>query len=320
MESHPNNEFHNDFDQRIGEYNSNISDQKGRYENMYNAALEAGNAYKDSVGNQADYRDMMSEAEQKYGTQAATDQYQNSLKAVAATQQAMNTLPSSVNGSSNVVLSQAQRQAALGNQMNKYQNSLSALQQQNAVDQSAANLALQQASQMSQALYGQQQDNLNRAQQDWLNQHNVANNLYQNMLNNYAQRDNTYSQLYNDEYQHERLALDRYLGDLNAQLQRETNAAQRYAADAGLRVQQYMNQQAQANAKKNTSFAAWLNSDDAFNQSGWAEGMTDADKVANLMNLSNNYNSAIQSGNANTLNQIMSGSTYQNYLNWRRAQ
>lgn len=240
MENHPNNEYHNDFDQRINEYNQNAAQNKGNYNDMYQGALNAGQAYQDSVDKQADYRDMMSEAEQKYGTEAATKQYQDSLKAVAATQQAMNTLPSSVNGSSNVVLSQAQRQAALGNQMNKYQNSLSSLQQQNAVDQSAANLALQQAAQMSQALYGQQQDTLNRAQQDWLNQHNIANNLYQQMLNDYQLRDSTYQQLYNDEYNHERMALDRYLGDLDAQLRREANAAQRYAADAGLRVQQYM--------------------------------------------------------------------------------
>lgn len=242
MESHPNNEFHNDFGQRIDAYNQGVADQKGRYENMYNAALDADKAYKSAMDNQAGYRDMLSEAEGKYGTKAATDQYQNSLRAVAATQQAMNTLPSSINGSSNVVLSQAQRQAALGNQMNKYANTLYALQQQNAVDQSAANLALQQASQMSQNLYNEQQDQLDRQQSYWLNSHNIANNLYQNMLANLAQRDNTYQQLYNDEYNHERMALDRYLGDLQAQLTRESNAAQRYAADAGLRVQQYMAQ------------------------------------------------------------------------------
>ena len=139
--------YSHDFQNQIAGQNERVGGQYSQYDTDRASAARREAAYDEAFKNQTSYNDLMSQAEGRYGVEDAKNAYQKSLQDIAATNQAMNALPSTINSNSNVVLSQAQRNAALGNQMNKYQNTLSSWQQANAVDQSALNVALQQASQ-----------------------------------------------------------------------------------------------------------------------------------------------------------------------------
>ena len=150
--------YSHDFQNQISNYTNKANEQYNQYGSDRSAAQNYENAYNEAFNNRQMYGDYMNQAEGKYGVEDAKNTYQNSLRAVAATNQAMSALPSTTNANSGVVLNQAQRNAALSNQMNKYQNTLASWQQQNAVDQSALNVALQQAAQLAAGNYQSQQD------------------------------------------------------------------------------------------------------------------------------------------------------------------
>lgn len=159
--------------------------------NSYNAqqgnVKAADDAYQAAVKNQKGYDDLYNQASNSAGTEQAKSQYQKSLDAVNATQTAMNNLPSAINAGSNVVLNSAQRNAALGNQMGKYANTLSYWQNQNAGDQNAYQTALGQANTIAQSDMAKQQNDINNALAYYELQLRNSQDLYSNYLSLLAQ-------------------------------------------------------------------------------------------------------------------------------------
>lgn len=242
-----------DIDAGKAEYNN----QKG---NVSNAQSEYENAYKNQTG----YSDLYNQAKDSEGVSQARDQYQRSLNAVNATNSAMNNLPSSINAGSNVVLNSSQRNAALGNQMGKYQNTLAYWQNQNAGDQSMYQTALGAAQDLAGKIMAQEQAKVSQAQNNYKMQMEQLNQLYQNVLNEKNIMRQIYGDMYDDEYNHMQQQIEIWAKNLDAETARyaEEQAnyrqklqadADRYAADAGMRLQQYMEQQ-NANKLKNWDF------------------------------------------------------------------
>lgn len=242
--------YSHDFQNQISNYTNKANEQYNQYGSDRSAAQNYENAYNEAFNNRQMYGDYMNQAEGKYGVEDAKDTYQNSLRAVAATNQAMSALPSTTNANSGVVLNQAQRNAALSNQMNKYQNTLASWQQQNAVDQSALNVALQQAAQLAAGNYQSQQDALTAQMNQYQNAYNIANQTYQNALQQENLLRDVYAKMYEDEYQHMQSDYQYWYGNLQDKWKQQEIAAQKYAADAGLRVQQYLQNLAKQNEKK----------------------------------------------------------------------
>lgn len=234
--------YSHDFQNQISNYTNKANEQYNQYGSDRSAAQNYENAYNEAFNNRQMYGDYMNQAEGKYGVEDAKNTYQNSLRAVAATNQAMSALPSTTNANSGVVLNQAQRNAALSNQMNKYQNTLASWQQQNAVDQSALNVALQQAAQLAAGNYQSQQDALTAQMNQYQNAYNIANQTYQNALQQENLLRDVYAKMYEDEYQHMQSDYQYWYGNLQDKWKQQEIAAQRYAADAAMRVQQYIQQ------------------------------------------------------------------------------
>lgn len=234
--------YSHDFKNQINDYTGKANEQYSQYEADRSTAQNYENAYNEAFENRVGYGDLLDQAEGKYGVDAAKNTYQNSLRAIAATNQAMSALPSTTNANSNVVLSQAQRQAALGNQMSKYQNTLSSWQQQNATDQAALNIALQQAAQRAAGNYQSQQDALTAQMNQYQTAYNIANQTYQNALNQENLLRDVYSKMYADEQAHMQNEYQYWYGNLQDKWKQQEIAAQRYAADSAMRVQQYVQQ------------------------------------------------------------------------------
>lgn len=237
----PDNYSH-DFQNQINNYTGKANEQYNQYNTDRSTAQNYENAYNEAFKNRAGYGDLLDAAEGKYGVDAAKNTYQDSLRAIAATNQAMSVLPSTTNANSNVVLSQAQRQAALGNQMNKYQNTLSSWQQQNATDQAALNIALQQASQRAADDYQSQQDALTAQMNQYQNAYNIAAQTYQQALGQENLLRDVHAKMYADEQAHMQNAYQYWYGNLQDKWKQQEIAAQKYAADSAMRVQQYIQQ------------------------------------------------------------------------------
>lgn len=226
---------HNFIDQ-INEQGQKVSGAENRYGEAYNKISGAQNAYDQAYQNQQGYGDLYGQAKGTEGVNEAQSQYQKSLASANATQAAMNTLPSSINAGSNVVLTQAQRNAALNNQMNKYQNTLDYWTRQNQADLGAYQTALSSAQDLAKTSMGQEQAKVSQTMANLQNQMDQANALYNQVLQERSIMRQIYGDMYEDEYRHMQQEIEAWAANLQAE-------TQRYAED-------------QATARNNAKIAA----------------------------------------------------------------
>lgn len=300
--------YNHDFNAQIGDYSGKANEQYNRYNAEYNNAQNYENQYNDAFANRQNYGDLMNQAEEKYNVGNRQQAYEDSARAVAATRQAMLNLPSTTNRNSNVVLTQAQRNAALGNQLDKYNTALASNVQNQTVAQTDFQNALQQAMGLAAGNYQSQQDALSAQMAQYQNAYNVANQAYSNALNQENLLRDVYAKMYQDEYQHMQNDYQYWYGNLQDKWKQQEIAAQKYAADSAMRVQQYLAQlQKEQQANKTPTFADYLQSNAAY-EGDWADGI-DKDQYLNNMLYRWTY------GDAKEKQQIMSGSNYQDYMN-----
>ena len=256
---------HNFID-RINEQKEAVSGKQNEYNTQAGQIGTAQKNYDDAYKNQTQYGDLYKQAKEDEGVDDAKAQYQKSLASVNATNSAMNNLPSSINAGSNVVLNASQRNAALGNQMSKFQNTLDYQTRQNAGDLSQYQTALASAQDLAKTNMGQEQFNVNNALANLQTQMNYANNLYNQLLQERQIMRSIYGDMYEDEYRHMQQELEAWAQNLAAETERYKEGqanyraqlsanAQKYAADAGMRLQQYLNNlNGQNNTYKNWDF------------------------------------------------------------------
>ena len=328
---------HNFIDQ-INEQKGIVSNKQGEYGTQQETLGNARNAYEDASNARQNYSDLYNAAKGSEGVEDAKNQYQKSLASVNATQTAMNNLPSSINAGSNVVLNASQRNAALGNQMTKFQNTLDYQTRQNAGDLSQYQTALASAQDLAKTNMALESEKISEKMQNYQNQMAYANDLYNQLLQERQIMRSIYGDMYEDEYRHMQQELEAWAQNLNAETQRYAQdqetarnnakiAAEKYAADAGLRLQKYLNDQ-QANAQ-DTSFLGWLNSQNGYDaiKKGSMEKIegpkykTMSDNEINdyIKSMYGRYSDATAYNDRDALNQIMSGDTYGDYLKWRRS-
>lgn len=241
---------HNFIDQ-INEQGGKIGEQEGRYNEQYAQIGNAQNEYQNAYKNQQNYSDLYRQAKGEEGVDDARTQYQKSLASVNATNSAMNNLPSSINAGSNVVLNASQRNAALGNQMTKYQNTLDYWTRQNAGDRDMYQTALASAQDLAGKNMSQEQAKVSQAMTNLQTQMDMANKLYNQLIQERQIMRSIYGDMYEDEYRHMQQEIEAWKANLDAETARYAQeqetarnnakiAAERYAADAGLRLQKYL--------------------------------------------------------------------------------
>lgn len=210
---------HNFIDQ-INEQKGVVSGKQGEYNTQQGQLGDARNAYNDAYKSQQSYSDLYGQARGTEGVDDAKAQYQKSLASVNATNSAMNNLPSSINAGSNVVLNASQRNAALGNQMMKFQNTLDYQTRQNAGDRDMYQTALGAAQDLAKQNAALQRQDTQIALQDYQNQMDYANNLYNQLLNERQIMRSIYGDMYEDEYRHMQQEIEAWAQNLNAETQR----------------------------------------------------------------------------------------------------
>lgn len=336
-------EYSHNFQDRIAQGEQNVAQKQGEYQQYQGRADQAYNTQQQAMDNRQSYGDILSQAKQTEGVNEAKAQYQRDTEAVNALQSAMNTLPSSINANSNVTLTNAQRQAALGNQMNKYQNSYDYATREAATSGNMYQMAQNAAFTAAEAGATEQQQNITNAMNAYGQEMQNLQNLYTQLANERQQVFNTYGQMYEDEYQHMQEQLQLYANNLQAETQRYIadqedatkrwmqerqnennitiqqmkNEAEKYAADAGMRVQQYLQGLNKQNGTGGNDYLSFLNSEAALNAPGWESDMSDEEKKYWLMRNAQDYQRYMSTGDLQGLRNLTSGDTYQSYLNWR---
>lgn len=244
-----------DFINQINEQKGNVSGKETQYQDYQANVNNAQQQYQDAYKNQQAYGDLYNQAKQSEGVDTAKEQYQKSLNAVNATNTAMTNLPSTINAGSNVVLNASQRNAALGNQMNKYANTLGYWTNQNAADQSQYQTALGAAQSLAGQQMGQQQTNVAQTMQNYQAQMDQANQLYNQLLNERNILRSIYGDMYDDEYKHRMQELEIWADNLQAETSRYAEQQANYRAQLAKQLNPYeqylLDQEKAKNAKLN---------------------------------------------------------------------
>lgn len=253
-----NRQYMADTQQQLDDVNASIEQRKNEYNQYKGQSDEAYRQQQQAMANRVSYNDLLQQAEANKGLPEKEQQYKSDVEAVNAIASAMNTLPSSINANSNVVLTNAQRNAALGNQMQKYQNSYDYATREAEASGNLYQMAQSAALTAAEAGANDQQQNIANAMNAYQQEMSNLQNAYANLANDRQQKFDIYGQRYEEDYrraqdvlqremQERELAMKKYIADQEA-------AAQRYAADAGMRLQQYMDQKKAAEQPKATGY------------------------------------------------------------------
>ena len=239
--------YNRDFVQRINEARQNIDNLVAEKDKSWAATGQKQDEYNAFSGNMSSYGDVYNNAENEFGVKEAQDTYEKSKKALALAESTLSALPSSINSSSNRVLTQSQREArynALSNKAMSYRDNLLA--------RSSAYEEVWKKAREHQALYAKSQMSTQYAKLD------EYNNAYVNAMNEYIQSEKNlteariekmnwesqYRSWQHQQYQNAQTiwfnnmnaALDRYIQALNTELTMRQAEITKRRADTNARL------------------------------------------------------------------------------------
>lgn len=234
--------YSHDFQGNIDYYGNKATEQYNKYNEQYAGAQNYENAYNQAFANRQSYGDIMRQAEEEKGLAERRAASDAASRAVAATQQQMLTLPSTMNRYAGRVMTQAQRNAALNNQINKYNTTLASNVATAENEAKQYQNVLAEATNLAAGNYQSQQDALAAQMNQYQNAYNLANQAYQEALGQESNKLNVYQQMIADEAAHMQNEYQYWYGNLQDKWKQAELAAQKYAADAAMRVQQFIQQ------------------------------------------------------------------------------
>lgn len=244
-----------DFINQINEQKGNVTNKSGEYQQAKATAEGADKQFGDMFDNRQAYSDMYNQAAQQAKVDQREQEYQKNLDAVNATRRAMYVLPSATNANSEVRLSQAQRDAALGRNMAQYQNLYN---DNSALAQQAGNMyntALSIAQNNAGQMLSQQNQDINTALANYQTKLDAANNEYNQLLQERNILRSIYGDMYDDEYKHRMQELEIWADNLQAETSRYAEQQANYRAQLAKQLNPYeqylLDQEKAKNAKLN---------------------------------------------------------------------
>lgn len=158
------------FVNRIGEAQKNIDNLVNKRNDVDAKRLQSEDSYNTFFGNMRDYSSLNDEAEDKFGVKTAMENYEKSKYAIAATEQSLSALPSTINRYSGVVLSQSQRELAYNTAADKWTQKMNTDKQTASQYEQAWKNARENANAYAERLYGQQKADLESLSLAWAGQ------------------------------------------------------------------------------------------------------------------------------------------------------
>ena len=162
------NDFYNQsFVDRINEAQKNIDNLVNKRNDVDAKRLQAEDSYNTFFGNMRDYSSLNDDAEDKFGVKTSMEK---SKYAVAAVEQSLSALPSTINRNSNMVLTQSQRELAYNTAANKWTQCMNTAKQAASQYEQAWKNARENANAYAEQLYGQQKSDLESLSLAWAGQ------------------------------------------------------------------------------------------------------------------------------------------------------
>lgn len=158
------------FVNRIGEAQKNIDNLVNKRNDVDAKRLQSEDSYNTFFGNMRDYSSLNDEAEDKFGVKTSMENYEKSKYAVAAVEQSLSALPSTINRNSNVVLTQSQRELAYNTAADKWTQRMDTEKQAASQYEQAWKNARENANAYAEQLYGQQKSDLESLSLAWAGQ------------------------------------------------------------------------------------------------------------------------------------------------------
>ena len=162
--------YNQSFVNRIGEAQRNIDKLVNKRNAVDNKRLQAEDSYNTFFGNMRDYSSLNDEAEDKFGVKTSMENYEKSKYSIAAVEQSLSALPSTINRNSNVVLTQSQRELAYNTAADKWTQKMNTEKQAASQYEQAWKNARENANAYAEKLYGQQKSDLESLSLAWAGQ------------------------------------------------------------------------------------------------------------------------------------------------------
>jgi len=276
----PDSFYNQSFVDRMNDAQKNIDLMVEEKNQADSKRMQAQDAYDTFDGQMRNYSSMQDEAENKYGVTTAMENYEKSKYAVAAMEQTLSSLPSTINRTSNVVMSQQRRELAYNTQANKWEQSMRTKQAITDVNKEVWDNARKMSNEFAQQLYGEQESTREALSLQWSN----ATSEYQKSIDRWQDARLLLSELKSDyrswQWQQANMAsayarakaqdaFNQYMFQYNKEMQSrlETYTMQQAASD--YRIAQIQEQAAQRRAD------SYLNYQEKQNQANVAKSMSD---------------------------------------------
>jgi hypothetical protein len=121
----PESYYNQTFVDKMNEARANIDNLVAEKDKAWSATGQKQDEYNAFQGTMSNYNDIYTQSKSEFGIEEHQDNYENSKKALALAESTLDALPSSINSSSNRVLTQSQREArynALANKVTRYRD------------------------------------------------------------------------------------------------------------------------------------------------------------------------------------------------------
>lgn len=170
------------FVDRINRAQQNIDNLVAEKDQADSKRAQAQDAYDTFYGNMRNYSSMVDESEDKFGVTTSMENYEKAKYAVAATEQQLQALPSTINATSGVVLNQRQRESAYNVAANKWEQTMNTRQQAVDVNKETWENARRNADIYAQELYGEQLKTQESLALKWSTQTSAFQKARENIL------------------------------------------------------------------------------------------------------------------------------------------
>lgn len=158
------------FVNRIGEAQKNIDNLVNKRNAVDSKRLQAEDSYNTFFGNMRDYSSLNDEGENEFGVKSAMENYEKSKYSIAAVEQSLSALPSTINRMSNTVLTQSQRELAYNTAADKWTQKMNTEKQAASDYEKTWQKARENANAYAEKLYGEQKRDLEALSLAWAGQ------------------------------------------------------------------------------------------------------------------------------------------------------
>lgn len=175
--------YNQSFVDRMNEAQRDIDNLVSEKDKSWSAMNQKKDEYDAFSGSMRDYNDIYNESKSKFGVEEGQETYEKSKKALALAQSTLDALPSTINASSNRVLTQSQREARYNALADRATRQIGIMTQQNSMYEQAWKNARENQATYAKAEMASQYAKLGNFNNAWISAMNEYDNAVRRIEN-----------------------------------------------------------------------------------------------------------------------------------------